>query len=252
MAVAGHFVVMIVFWLTRTASWGWGQLFPDGYLSDTTPVLIITFSLFVFPSTLPCLSGGSKAWNPILSWDFVVRKVPWGLFMFIGAGFSMAEATNVSGLSVWIGNQLKVLQGINQILIVLCSSAAIAVITDFINNMSAANIFLPLLVELAVSIRMNPIYIIIPSAMACCYAFMLPIASPVNAIVYSYGALRVKDMVKSGAVLNLICVLVTNISINTLGALIFDVHNFPEWAESAVLPTTFSPMYNSTDISIYP
>ncbi|XP_033098331.1 solute carrier family 13 member 2-like isoform X2 [Anneissia japonica] len=89
----------------------------------------------------------------------------------------------------------------------------------------------------AIGIGVNPLYFVLTAAIACSFAFMLPVATAPNAIAFSYGSLTVMDMVKAGAILNVICIVVANINMNTLGSAMFDVHSFPEWVKSDAITT---------------
>ncbi|KAF2344419.1 Solute carrier family 13 [Trinorchestia longiramus] len=89
---------------------------------------------------------------------------------------------------------------------------------------------MPVLKDLSVGIKVNPVYMMMPTAVACSYAFMLPVATPPNAIVFGAANMKSVTMLKAGLVMNVICVLVATLMINTLGVAMFDLNNFPDWA----------------------
>ncbi|XP_043573994.1 solute carrier family 13 member 5-like [Chiloscyllium plagiosum] len=106
----------------------------------------------------------------------------------------------------------------------------VAIFTECTSNVATATLFLPVLASMATTIRMNPLYVMIPTTLSTSFAFMLPVATPSNAIVFSYGHLRVFDMVKAGLVLNIIGVASVTLAINTWGRLMFNLDSFPDWA----------------------
>ncbi|XP_033098330.1 solute carrier family 13 member 2-like isoform X1 [Anneissia japonica] len=246
-AVLAHFVVLMLLWLTRDPKFisGWSVLFKDKYVTDSTCAMFIAISLFMFPLEAPTWtcrnpadeSSSNSDCGSILTWAAVHQKMAWNVIILLGGGFAMAEACKESGLSKWIGVQLSGLDQIPPAVILFLITILIAFITEFTSNTSTANIFLPLMAELAIGIGVNPLYFVLTAAIACSFAFMLPVATAPNAIAFSYGSLTVMDMVKAGAILNVICIVVANINMNTLGSAMFDVHSFPEWVKSDAITT---------------
>ena len=106
-------------------------------------------------------------------------------------------------------------------------------ITEVTSNVATANILLPVLAELAVATNTNPLYLMIPATVTCSYAFMLPVATPPNAIVYSASGMKTSEMVATGFVLNLLCIGVNVLAINTYGVNMFDLDTFPQWANTS-------------------
>nr|XP_054748035.1 solute carrier family 13 member 2-like [Lytechinus pictus] len=168
--------------------------------------------------------------DALLDWKTVQRQLPWNIILLIGGGFALAKGTEKSGLSDWLADQLKVLDVLPPWVFVFIITIIICSFTEFTSNFAAATIFLPILAALAERICMNPLYIMIPAAISSAYAFMLPTASPCNAIALSYGSLTVQDMMKAGIGMNVIGIIVVNLLINSMGIVVFDVFNYPTWA----------------------
>ncbi|KAL7645308.1 UNVERIFIED_CONTAM: hypothetical protein RMT77_003694 [Armadillidium vulgare] len=137
-----------------------------------------------------------------------------------------------------IGEKLRVFDTFPVILSVLILSSCTAIATEVASNTATASIIMPILKELALKVCVNPLYLMLPAAVCCSYAFMLPVATPPNAIVFGAAQMSTKVMmkagiVKAGIVMNILCVLVINIMINTLGVVMFNVGELPDWVSSA-------------------
>ncbi|XP_072326084.1 Na(+)/citrate cotransporter-like isoform X1 [Scyliorhinus torazame] len=252
-AVLILFVSLVVLWFTREPGFipGWGNvLFDKGgreYVSDATVALFVAFLMFIVPSQAP----NFKPWKQdkesskengsvretteirkLLNWTTVQHKLPWSVVLLLGGGFALAKGCEVSGLSRWLGLQLLPLRSIPQwgIVVILC--LVIAIFTECTSNVATSTLFLPILASMATSIHMNPLYVMIPTTLSTSFAFMLPVATPPNAIVFSFGHLKVSDMAKAGCLLNVIGVITVTIAINTWGHAMFDLSTFPEWANT--------------------
>ncbi|XP_032901748.1 solute carrier family 13 member 5-like isoform X2 [Amblyraja radiata] len=251
--VLGLFVLLITLWFTREPGFvsGWGSIFNwEGkkFVTDATVVMFITVLMFIMPSRRPRIKGW--AWKRtveaepgidsserkdhrsgrLLEWKEVQRKLPWNVVLLLGGGFALAKGCEVSGLSLWLGSHLLPLQNLPPWVIAALLCLLIAIFTECTSNVATATLFLPILASMAVLIKLNPLYVMIPGTLSTSFAFMLPVATPPNAIVFSYGHLRVTDMVKAGFVLNLIGVVSVTVAINTWGRAMFHLDTFPAWA----------------------
>ncbi|XP_077908161.1 Na(+)/dicarboxylate cotransporter 3 isoform X6 [Ictidomys tridecemlineatus] len=187
---------------------GWASLFPAGFVSDAVTSVAVVIVLFFFPSQRPSLKWwfDLKAPNtdtePLLTWRKAQETVPWNVILLLGGGFAMAKGCEESGLSAWIGGQLHPLQNVPPVLAVLLVTVVIAFFTEFASNTATIVIFLPILAELAIRLRVNPLYLMIPGTVGCSYAFMLPVSTPPNSIAFASGHLLVKDMLPKGTSLS--------------------------------------------------
>nr|KAF6423773.1 solute carrier family 13 member 3 [Rousettus aegyptiacus] len=170
--------------------------------------------------------------EPLLTWKKAQDAVPWNIMLLLGGGFAMAKGCEESGLSVWISNQLHPLENMPPTLAVLLITAVIAFFTEFASNTATIIIFLPVLAELAIRLRVHPLYLMIPGTVGCSYAFMLPVSTPPNSIAFASGHLLVKDMVRTGFLMNLMGVFLLNLAINTWAQTIFQLGTFPDWAHN--------------------
>ncbi|RLV89391.1 hypothetical protein DV515_00014903 [Chloebia gouldiae] len=247
------FVLLVLLWFSRNPGFvkGWAtMLFPGGekYITDSVPAVFIALLLFILPAHKP----KCNVWNPsmsdpeqteedkkkpflsapLLDWNVVQRKMPWSIVLLLGGGFALADASANSGLSAWMGDQMTPLGSIPSWAIATVIAFITAVITECTSNVATATLFLPIFSSLADSIKIHPLYIMLPATLSASFAFMLPVATPPNAIVFSYGHIHVLDMVKAGIVMNMISVFCVTLAINTWGRPMFELDTFPAWANS--------------------
>uniref|UniRef100_A0A8C3VCX1 Solute carrier family 13 member 5 n=1 Tax=Catharus ustulatus TaxID=91951 RepID=A0A8C3VCX1_CATUS len=236
------FVLLVLLWFTRHPGFikGWASwLFKGGekYITDAVPAMFVSLLLFILPAQKPKFT----AWNPtmkpflsapLLDWNVVQRKMPWSIVLLLGGGFALADASANSGLSAWLGDQMTPLGSIPPWAIASVVSFTVAVFTECTSNVATATLFLPVFASLATSVKVHPLYVMLPATLSASFAFMLPVATPPNAIVFSYGSIRVLDMVKSGIIMNIIGVLSVTLAINTWGRPMFGLDTFPAWANS--------------------
>ncbi len=143
----------------------------------------------------------------------------------------MAEASEKSCLSAWLGSQLLALEGMSDWALALVGAAMANALTQVVSNAATVSIILPVLSDLALALHINPLYLIIPPTLACSYAFMLPVSTGPNAICFGPSRISVLTMIKLGFVLNVICLGIITLAINTYGFLMYDLGEFPDWAE---------------------
>ncbi|KAL2096144.1 hypothetical protein ACEWY4_008292 [Coilia grayii] len=195
-------------------------------------------SLYAVHLIVPeCLDGkkSSKAPPPLLNWEVVHEKMPWNILLLLGGGFALARGSETSGLSLWLGQSLEPLKSIPDFAIAFLISMLIATFTECSSNTATTTLFLPILASMASAIKLHPLYVMLPSAICASLAFMLPVATPPNAIAFSYGNLRVIDMAKAGSALNLLGVLCVQFALNTWGVAMFNLKEFPTWANSTAI-----------------
>ncbi|XP_077897206.1 solute carrier family 13 member 2-like [Ictidomys tridecemlineatus] len=137
-----------------------------------------------------------------------------------------------SGLSVWLGDKLAPLQSVPPPATAFLLCLLVATFSECASNVATTTLFLPILASMAQAICLHPLYVMLPCTLAASLAFMLPVATPPNAIVFSFGGLKVSDMAQVGFLLNIIGVLVITLAINSWAIPIFDLHTFPFWAHS--------------------
>uniref|UniRef100_A0A3Q3FL37 Solute carrier family 13 member 5-like n=1 Tax=Labrus bergylta TaxID=56723 RepID=A0A3Q3FL37_9LABR len=238
--VLALFLLMVVLWFTRDPRFmdGWAT-----FVTDATVSLFVAVLLFVLPSEPPSFlccrkssdteSQVSRGPTPsLLTWQVTQKKMPWNIVLLLGGGFALAKGSEESGLSRWLGNQMTPLHSIPPwaIAVVLC--LLIATFTECASNVATATLFMPILASMSQSISLNPLYVMIPCTLSASFAFMLPVATPPNAIVFSYGLLKVSDMARAGVVMNIIGISCITLAINSWGRVMFNLDSFPSWANA--------------------
>uniref|UniRef100_A0AAQ5ZB01 Solute carrier family 13 member 5b n=1 Tax=Amphiprion ocellaris TaxID=80972 RepID=A0AAQ5ZB01_AMPOC len=229
--VLGIFILLVVGWFTRDPGFidGWATVLFNSeaeYVTDATVAIFVAILLFVL---LHYVAGPTP---PLLTWKVAQKKLPWGIVLLLGGGFALAKGSEVSGLSQWMGNQMTPLQSIPPWAIAILLCLLLATFTECTSNVATATLFLPVLASMSQSIGINPLYIMVPCTLCTSFAFMLPVATPPNAIVFSYGYLKVADMAKTGFVMNIIGILCITLAINSWGRAMFDLDTFPAWANA--------------------
>ena len=203
---------------------GWSQLFEfHGYLNDGTVGIAMAIILFMIPSR-------SRPNERVMEWK-TASKLPWNIVLLFGGGFALASGFKESGLTEWLGSQLAGLGGIHPVIIVAGICTLITFLTELTSNTATAEMLLPVLGGMAVAIQINPLFLMIPATLSCSFAFMLPVATPPNAIVFGTGKLKISDMSRVGVWINLLGVIVITAFIFTIGKIIFniDLSQVPAW-----------------------
>ncbi|KFO28632.1 Solute carrier family 13 member 1 [Fukomys damarensis] len=233
------FIIMALLWFSRDPGFvpGWSELFRQysGFVTDSTVALIIGLLFFLIPAKIltKTTSTGEIVtfdYSPLITWKEFQSFMPWDIAILVGGGFALADGCEVSGLSTWIGNKLSPLGSLPLWLIILICSLIVTSLTEVASNPATVTIFLPVLSPLAEAIQVNPLLILLPSTLCTSFAFLLPVANPPNAIVFSYGHLKVTDMVKAGLGINIFGVAVVMLGIFTWISPMFDLYTYPSWA----------------------
>ena len=172
-------------------------------ISDTVIALCAAALLFLLP-------GEKGSGTALLEWKDS-QNVPWGVLLLFGGGLSMADQIQKTGVAELLAQQLQLLDGVPPILLLVAVTSLIIFLTEVTSNTATAAAFLPLLGPVAVSMELSPLYLVVPAALAASFAFMLPVATPPNAIVFASGKLQIKDMVRAGLVLNLVGIVVISL-----------------------------------------
>ncbi|XP_061684544.1 solute carrier family 13 member 2-like isoform X2 [Syngnathoides biaculeatus] len=236
------FTLLVLLWFTREPGFipGWATVLfnqKKSFVTDGTVAILMSALFFCIPSKFPRSGRTSEdgvpaesAPPPLLTWEIVHEKMPWNILLLLGGGFALAHGSEVSGLSKWLGESLIPLQSIPPFAISILLCLMVAMFTECSSNTATTTLFLPILGAMATAIKIHPLYVMFPCTIAASLAFMLPVATPPNAIAFSYGNLKVMDMAKAGFILNFVGVLTINIGINTWGVAMFDLDTFPSWA----------------------
>lgn len=186
-------------WITRTAYLQ--KLLPG--LDDTIIALSGVLLLFLIPSSTPK--------TKLLDWK-TAEKIPWGILLLFGGGLSLAEGFSATRLAEWIGNQFVFLDFIAFGLFLLIIIISVNFLTEITSNMATASMLLPILAAISYSMDVHPFSLMVGATMASSCAFMLPVATPPNAVVFGSGYLEMKDMIKAGFWLNIISIIIITVT----------------------------------------
>jgi sodium-dependent dicarboxylate transporter 2/3/5 len=206
--VAGVFVAAALAWILRTPK-ELGELRVPGLtdlvpgLTDSGIALVAALALFAVP-----LRGARHRFA--LDWD-TARHVPWGVLLLFGGGLALAAAFESSGLSGWIGGRLHGLAGLPLPVLIGVVTTLFVFLTELTSNTATAALGVPLMAGVADGVGVAPAPLMVAAALAASMAFMLPVATPPNAIVFGHGVLRVPDMARVGIALNLVAILVITV-----------------------------------------
>lgn len=184
-------------------------------ISDTGIAMAAAILLFA----LPVKSGDNER---VLDWESA-QKVPWGILILFGGGLTLAATIKSSGLAEFIALQIQGADAVSLLVGVLIVTALITFLTEITSNTATAAGFLPLLGPVAESITGTPLVWVIPAAIAASCAFMMPVATPPNAIVFGSGRLKMADMMRAGFVLNIIAIALITLASVTLLPAVFGV-----------------------------
>lgn len=204
--VAVVFVITAALWITRKGLHfgdagipGWQHILPGGKnFDDATVAILMSFVLFLVPAKR---ENGERTF--VLDSE-VFHKLPWSVVILFGGGFALASGFVESGLSAYIASQLKELEKADTTVMITAVSSAMTFLTELTSNTATTQLVLPILKSVADAMEISAIWLMLPATLSASCAFMLPVATPPNAIVFGSGKLHVIDMVKCGFVLNLI------------------------------------------------
>lgn len=178
---------------------GWGLLFPNAsWINDGTSAMFVGILLFILPS------GDEK--KPLLTWD-IFHKIPWAVVFLLGGGFALAKAISTTGLSDYIGGMIanSGITGGSQLMLGCTTLMSLA--TELTSNTATTEMFLPIISGVANKTHIHPLFLMLPVTLAASMAFMFPVATPPNAIVFGTGKIKIKDMLKVGIILNFIAIM---------------------------------------------
>ncbi|XP_042441108.1 tonoplast dicarboxylate transporter-like [Zingiber officinale] len=215
------FGLLVVLWMTRRITNdvpGWGSLF-HGHVGDgTVSVLMATF-LFIIPSK-------KNEGEMLMDWS-KCKKLPWNIILLLGAGFAIASGVRTSGLTDVLSAGLDFLKGAPYLAITPVACLISAAITEFTSNNATTTLVLPLLVELAKTMRVHPLLLMVPGAIGAQFSFLLPTSTPPNVVGFATGRIRIEDMIKAGAALKIAGVVALSLLMPTLGAFVFKTNKQP-------------------------
>jgi solute carrier family 13 (sodium-dependent dicarboxylate transporter), member 2/3/5 len=191
---------------------GWSKFMPQPkYITDSTIAIFMASVMLVFPS---------KKEKTLISWN-EVQRIPIGIIFLFGGGFALARGISDSGLSLWIAQNLSTLNMLPPLLLVLALCTFMTFFTELTSNTASTYLILPIILAVAESSGIDPLMLMIPVVFSASFAFMLPVATPPNTVVFASEQIKIRDMVKTGLWLNLSGIIIITIMIYLLGDVIF-------------------------------
>ncbi len=208
---------------------GWSRLIPSASLiDDGTVAITMAALLFLIPARNR--SGGATR---IMGPD-VIPRLPWNIVLLFGGGFALAAGFQDTGLAQLIGSRFEGLGVLHPFVMIVFVCMALTFLTEFTSNTATTEMILPILASVAVHTGTHPLLLMVPATLAASCAFMMPVATPPNAIVFGSDRITVGEMARAGLLLNLIGVLVIASVVYTVGLAVLDVDlsSLPDWAET--------------------
>lgn len=208
--VATIFVLTAMTWILRGSI---NSIFQTDLLNDSMIAMAGGILMFITPIRI--------ANNEfLLEWEYT-RRLPWGILLLFGGGLTLAKAMEKSNIVQTIGESIAGSGEVNSLLLIIGLTAFMLFMTEVMSNVALVVIFVPVVIGISQSLDMNPMYLTVPVTLAASYAFMMPISTPPNAIVFSSGMIRMKDMIRAGILLNIIAIILLVILSQTLVPLIY-------------------------------
>ncbi len=206
---------------------GWSRLLPHPHLIDDGTVAIMMSSVLFF---IPTRRGGSNG-DRIMGPD-VIPRLPWDIVLLFGGGFVLAAGFQQTGLAQIIGNHFGAVGHLPPFVMMLLVCLMLTFLTELTSNTATTEMILPILAAIGVATQTHPLALMIPATISASCAFMMPVATPPNAIIFGSGRLTVGEMARAGIFLNLLGALVIATFVYTVGSVVFQIDPtaLPEWA----------------------
>ena len=233
-AVLAVFCLTALGWIFRRpinlgfyTSWGLNDWFP--LIDDSTVAMVMGCLLFLLPGE----KGGGKRF--LMDWRTAREGMPWGILILFGGGFALAKGMEVTGLALWLGGRLEWLQNVPVWVMIFSTCMLLTFLTEITSNTATTTMLIPVLAAAAVAMGTHPFLLMIPATISASCAFMLPVATPPNAIVFGSGWVRIPQMARIGLWINLIGAVLITLLVYTIGLLVFGIEPgmIPDWAAGA-------------------
>lgn len=203
---------------------GWSYLIPTSELIDYGTVAVaMSFILFFIPA---------KDKNRTILGQKAFTKVPWEIILLFGGGFALANGFVSTGLSKFVGEQLSGLSVLPALAIIIITAAIVSFLTELTSNTATSQIILPIVAAVSTAIGMNPLVLMLTAAISASMAFMLPVATPPNTIIFASGRIKISELAKTGLILNIFGIIIISLLVYFWGSFIFDLDVFPGWANT--------------------
>ena len=203
---------------------GWSDLLGvNSFVNDATIAIFASVLLFSIPTNI-----GKGEY--LLDWKWA-QKIPWGILLLFGGGIALAKGFQSTGLAEWIGNNISIVSQVPLIIMILIICLMLTFLTEVTSNTATSTLFMPILAATALAIFVHPFLLMIPATISASCAFMLPVATPPNAIIFGSGYVTIPQMVKSGIWLNIIGVCIITLITYLIAIPVFGIvfGEMPGW-----------------------
>jgi solute carrier family 13 (sodium-dependent dicarboxylate transporter), member 2/3/5 len=220
---AGEIITVAVFsvtalaWITRPLLTEL-ELFgfrPLAGITDTGIAVAAAIALFVIPA-----EPRTRVFT--MDWE-TARRIPWGILLLFGGGLSLAAALDANGVAAYLGSQAEGLAGLPTVVVVFAVATVVVWMTELTSNTATTATLAPIMAGIAVGIGIDPILLVVPVALAASAAFMMPVATPPNAIVFGSGRIEMPDMIRAGIWMNLVSMVLVTVTVMVMAPLVFGI-----------------------------
>jgi sodium-dependent dicarboxylate transporter 2/3/5 len=194
------------------------------FINDSTVAIFAALILFAIPVDL-------KRGQFLLDWTNA-RNIPWGILILFGGGIALARGFESTGLANWIGLKLQLFADVPTIVMILLVCLMLTFLTEVTSNTAITTLFMPILAATAIATNTHPLLLMIPASISASCAFMLPVATPPNAIIFGSGNVTIPQMAKTGFALNLLGAILITILMYLVAIPVFNLTGggLPGWA----------------------
>ena len=215
------FILLALLWISRAdlnfgdvTIPGWAGLFPQSsFINDGTVAILMAVVLFLIPSKK---EKGSR----LLDWK-TASALPWHILLLFGGGFALAAGMKESGLSLWFGEQLTGVASMHPFLVMASICFIMTFLTELTSNTATTEMVLPILAGISVSAQIHPLMLMVPATLSASMAFMLPVATPPNAIIFGTSRITIAQMARTGITLNVLGVIIISAAMYFWGRIVF-------------------------------
>jgi len=227
------FSITVLLWIFRSEInvglfkiQGWSSIFSNPeWIDDSTVAIFMALMCFIIPVSL-------EKGQLLLDWKSA-RRIPWGILILFGGGFALAEGFTVTGFSDWLGSNLTVLHKCTIMVSIVCICMFVTFLTEVTSNTAITSMILPILASTAINMHINPFIFMIPATISASCAFMLPVATPPNAIIFASERVTIPKMAKVGVILNFTGVVIVTLLVYFLAFKVFGIsaRTLPQWIQ---------------------
>lgn len=203
---------------------GWSNILGiEKHVNDATVAILSALLLFFIPVSL-------KEKEFLLDWEWAI-KIPWGILLLFGGGIALAAGFKSTGLAAWIGENLKLFSNVPLLLMIMITCFMLTFLTEVTSNTATATIFMPILAATALAMKIHPFLLMVPATISASCAFMLPVATPPNAIVFGSGCVTIPQMAKAGVGMNFIGIFIVTAITYLIAIPVFGIvlGTLPNW-----------------------